>query len=88
MIYAGGFCGLFILFLIPLTLVVFTRRAEVEKRLGPNFNKSYFSNKKWLYFIVFYAVLTLAAVISSFFGNHAGKEKGDPCEGAVYGDQL
>lgn len=62
--YTGGICGTFILFFFPLTLTYFSRKKQLEKTYGVNFNKSPFQHPVFMILIGGYATLTLAFVIT------------------------
>jgi Mn2+/Fe2+ NRAMP family transporter len=75
--YTGGICGVFILFLIPLTLVFHARKKNPEQTYGDNFNKSPFQHSAWMIAILIYALLTLASTIYGL-----ATSKGSGSEGA------
>jgi len=39
-LYTGGFCGVFLLFIFPVFFVYYARKTNHEATYGPNFNKS------------------------------------------------
>ena len=63
--YTGGFCGVFILFIVPMVLVFNARkRAELNGVIDEeNFNKSPFQHIYWQILIMLYALLTIVSVI-------------------------
>jgi len=65
--YTGGICGTFILLVIPITLVYHSRKLDVERAHGENFNKSEFQGNKYYYMLLTYALITIVCVIVGAF---------------------
>jgi amino acid permease len=73
-VYTGGICGTFILFIFPVTMVIFARRFE-NKRDGEeelNFHRSPFQHNAWLVGILLFACVTLYFVILGIIAGNAG----------------
>lgn len=77
-VYTGGICGTFILFLFPVALVSYARKFKKEKQLKeefdmePNFNDSPFQHFGFLIAVVFFALMTLYFVIAGIINGTAG----------------
>jgi len=76
--YTGGIAGTFILFLFPLTLVTFARKAERD--LGPardakgvNCNASPFQSSFWWLSVLVFALTTLSFVLWGIIEGKAGE---------------
>jgi hypothetical protein len=70
--YTGGICGVFIMFLFPLTILYYARKKNFELTYGHNFNRSPFQHVGWMILVLVYAVLTLVAVITGLILNGGG----------------
>ena len=76
--YTGGIAGTFILFLFPLTLVTFARKAERD--MGPardlkgvNCNASPFQSTFWWCAVLIFAITTLCFVLWGIIEGNAGE---------------
>jgi glycerol uptake facilitator-like aquaporin len=74
--YTGGICGTFILFIIPVSLVLFARQKLRKQgtlfQESENPNASWFQGLGWSIFIYFFAGCTLFSVIWGLFKGNAG----------------
>jgi uncharacterized membrane protein YkvI len=70
--YTGGICGVFIMFLFPLTILYSARKRNFEEKYGHNFNRSPFQHGGWMVLVLAYAILTLVAVITGLSLNGGG----------------
>mmetsp|Transcript_972 Transcript_972/g.1737 ORF Transcript_972/g.1737 Transcript_972/m.1737 type:complete len:217 (+) Transcript_972:1030-1680(+) len=62
--YTGGFCGAFIMLIFPTMLVQYGRRMKSEEsHKFLNINKSPFQSTFWIYFVYFWAGITISSVI-------------------------
>jgi len=61
--YTGGFCGTFILMIIPATLVSYARERNPEEKHGKNHNKSTFKHKGWVYLVLLWSAITIISVV-------------------------
>jgi len=71
--YTGGFCGAFILFFIPCTLVWFARRANPEALYGKNPNKSPFASNAWVYLCFVWGIIVIVSVIIKIASGETGE---------------
>ena len=56
--YTGGICGPFILFLIPITLVLYGRK-KLGAKNEENFNRSPYQSQTLIYVMIIFAFITL-----------------------------
>jgi len=62
--YTGGFCGSFILLIIPSTMVYYARAIpNLEDKHGKNANASPFKSMGWVYLVYTWSAITIVSVV-------------------------
>mmetsp|Transcript_30963 Transcript_30963/g.22518 ORF Transcript_30963/g.22518 Transcript_30963/m.22518 type:complete len:208 (+) Transcript_30963:1019-1642(+) len=72
--YTGGICGTFVIFLIPVTLLIYARSLKREEVYNcENPNKSPFQHWIWIALVLVYSTVTLVCVIIGIVNGTAGE---------------
>ena len=71
--YTGGFCGPFILLIIPATLVSYGRTFNSEDKHGKNHNKSPFQATGWVIMVYIWSIITIVSVIIKIAAGTSGE---------------
>lgn len=72
--YTGGFCGAFMLIMMPVIFVFYARKLDkAHPKAEHNPNASPFKNPCWVYFIFLWGCIVIASVIVKIASGSSGE---------------